>query len=139
MLRELVGTARDLGRLTEIAAVFIRYGFADVVQRLGLAQALERTGQALNWKGGVELARLDAPQRMRHALQDLGPTFVKLGQLLATRVDLFPPEWIGEFEKLQDRAPPSPYAEVRAQLVEDLGGAAGGSVRGLRAGASRAG
>ncbi len=121
MLRELVGTARDLGRLGEIAAVFIRYGFADAVQRLGLAQALERAGEALKWKAAAELARLDAPQRMRRALQDLGPAFVKLGQLLATRVDLFPPEWIAEFEKLQDQAPPSPWPEVRAQLVEDLG------------------
>jgi ubiquinone biosynthesis protein len=58
---------------------------------------------------------------VRQALQELGPTCVKLGQILATRVDLFAPEWIAELEKLQDQAPPSPYAEVRAQLVEDLG------------------
>lgn len=62
------------------------------------------------------------PERVRRVLEELGPTFVKLGQLLATRVDLFEPEWIAEFSKLHDHAPPSPYEEVRPQLVEDLGG-----------------
>jgi len=123
MLRELIGTARDLGRLQEIVAVLIRYGFADAVRRLGLAGALERAGKALHWTQAAELAQLAPPQRVRHALQDLGPTFVKLGQLLATRIDLFDPEWISEFEKLQDRAPPAAPAEVRAQLVQDLGAA----------------
>jgi ubiquinone biosynthesis protein len=64
-----------------------------------------------------------APARVRHALQDLGPTFVKLGQILATRVDLFAPDWIAEFEKLQDQATPAAFAEVHAQLTEDLGAA----------------
>ncbi|MGZ8211456.1 MAG: hypothetical protein ACXWUH_13200 [Burkholderiales bacterium] len=69
----------------------------------------------------------ETPERARRALQDLGPTFIKLGQLLATRVDLFPPAWIVELEKLQDQAPPSDPAAVLAQLVEDLGAAAGGT------------
>jgi ubiquinone biosynthesis protein len=112
MLRALAGTARDFGRLQEIAAVLLRYGFGDLVRRLGVA---------LHWKPGREAADLEPPARVRLALQELGPTFVKLGQILATRVDLFAPEWIAEFEKLQDRAPPSPAAEVRAQMIEDLG------------------
>jgi ubiquinone biosynthesis protein len=123
MLRELLGTARDLGRLQDIASVLVRYGFADAVRRLGLAGALERAGKVLHWTQAAELARLDPPERVRLALQDLGPTFVKLGQILATRVDLFAPEWIEEFEKLQDRAPPAPAGEVRAQIVQDLGAA----------------
>ena len=121
MLTELFGTARDLGRLSEIAAVLIRYGFGDAVQRLGMASALERAGRALHWSGAAEFARLGPPERVRHALQDLGPAFVKLGQILATRVDLFEPEWIAEFGKLQDRAPPAERDAVRAQLAEDLG------------------
>jgi ubiquinone biosynthesis protein len=123
MLRELLGTARDLGRLQDIASVLIRYGFGDAVRRLGLAGALERAGKALHWTQAAELARLDPPQRARLALQDLGPTFVKLGQILATRVDLFAPEWIAEFEQLQDRAPPAAAGEVRAQIMQDLGAA----------------
>ena len=113
MLRGLAETARDLGRVQEIGAVLLRYGFGDLVRRLGIA---------LHWKETAESAPLNAPQGARRALQDLGPTFVKLGQILATRVDLFGPEWIAELEKLQDRAPASPYPEVRAQLCDDLGG-----------------
>jgi ubiquinone biosynthesis protein len=121
VLLELPATVRDLARMAEIAAVLARYGFGDAVQRVGLAGALERAGRALHWPAAAELARLEAPERMRRALQDLGPVFVKLGQLLATRVDLFPPEWIAELEKLQDQAPPADPAAVRAQLLEDLG------------------
>jgi len=112
MLRALAGTARDLGRLQEIGAVLLRYGFGDLVGRLGII---------LHWKDADQRAPLGGPQRARLALQELGPAFVKLGQILATRVDLFPPEWIAEFEKLQDQAPPAAAQEVRAQLVEDLG------------------
>jgi ubiquinone biosynthesis protein len=113
MLRGLAETARDLGRIQEIGAVLLRYGFGDLVRRLGIV---------LHWKEAAQSAPLNAPESARRALQDLGPTFVKLGQILATRIDLFPPEWIAELEKLQDRAPASPYPEVRAQLSDDLGG-----------------
>jgi ubiquinone biosynthesis protein len=113
MLRGLAETARDLGRVQEIGAVLLRYGFGDLVRRLGIV---------LHWKEAAQPAPLNAAESARRALQDLGPTFVKLGQILATRVDLFPPDWIAEFEKLQDRAPASAYAEVRAQLCDDLGG-----------------
>jgi len=121
MLTGLFATARDLGRLQDIASVFVRYGFGDAVRRLGMAGALERAGKVLHWTQAAELARLAPPERARHALQDLGPTFIKLGQILATRVDLFAPEWIDEFEKLQDRAPPAAFGEVRAQIFQDLG------------------
>jgi len=121
MLTALSSTARDLGRLQDIASVLVRHGFGDAVRRLGMAGALKRAGKILHWTQAAELAPLTLPERARHALQDLGPTFVKLGQILATRVDLFAPEWIDEFEKLQDRAPPAPFGEVRAQMTQDLG------------------
>jgi ubiquinone biosynthesis protein len=121
MLLELPATVRDLGRMAEIAAVLARYGFADAVDRLGLRRALERAGRAFNRQANPEDARLGRPERVRRALQELGPAFVKLGQILATRVDLFSPAWIAEFEKLRDQAAPSDPAAVRAQLVEDLG------------------
>ena len=113
--------ARDLGRLHEIASILIRYGFGDMVRRMGMANALERAGRALLWKHADELAHLEPPARVRRALEELGPTFVKLGQVLATRVDLFTPEWIAEFGKLQDSAPPAPYADILQQLTEELG------------------
>jgi ubiquinone biosynthesis protein len=123
MLWEALGAARDLGRVHDIAAVLIRYGFGDLVQRLGMAQALERAGKVLHLhlNGPQDVARLEPAARVRRALEELGPTFVKLGQILATRGDLFPPEWIAEFGKLQDAAPAVPFADIRAQLTEDLG------------------
>ena len=121
MLWQALIAARDFGRLHEIASILIRYGFGDIVRRMGMANALERAGRALLWQHAEELAHLAPPARVRRALEDLGPTFVKLGQVLATRVDLFEPEWIAEFCKLQDSAPPVPYAEIQQQLCEDLG------------------
>ena len=121
MFWQAIGAARDLSRAQDIAAVLVRYGFADLVRRLGMAEALAKAGKALHWKVSDEFARLGPPARARRALEDLGPTFIKLGQILATRVDLFAPEWIAEFSKLQDGAPAVPFEDVRAQLTEDLG------------------
>jgi ubiquinone biosynthesis protein len=121
MLLQALGAARDLGRLHEIASVLIRYGFGDLVRRMGMANALERAGRALLWKHADEYAHMEPPVRVRRALEDLGPTFVKLGQVLASRVDLFAPEWIIEFGKLQDSAPPSAYDKVLQQFAEDMG------------------
>lgn len=123
MFWETVSAARDLGRLQQISSILIRYGFGGLVRRLGLAGVLERAGKAVHWKQATELAQLEPAARVRRAMEEMGPTFVKLGQILATRVDLLPPEWIAEFEKLQDRAPSISYALVRQQLIEDFGAA----------------
>ncbi len=112
---------RDLGRLHDIAAILVRYGFGDMVRRMGLANALERAGRMLHWNNAEEFAHMPPPERVRRALEEMGPTFVKLGQLLATRIDLFEPEWIAEFGKLQDSAPAASWADICQQLTEDLG------------------
>ncbi len=121
MLRETVGVMRDLPRLHEITSVFIRHGLGDVVRRIGIANLLERAGQILNWGAKVESVRLEPAQRIRIALEELGPTFVKLGQVLATRVDLFPPSWITEFERLHSEVPPVPFEQLLPDLERALG------------------
>jgi ubiquinone biosynthesis protein len=121
MLIETLGAARDIGRLHTILGVLIRHGFGDSVRRLGLADALERAGHALRWEQAAGLARAEPPVRWRLVLEELGPTFVKLGQILAGRADLFGPEYIAEFEKLHNRVPPVPFEQLRPQLREDLG------------------
>ena len=118
----MLNAARDLGRVHDIASVLIRYGFGGFVRGLGMGKALERAGRVLHWQHVEDYVILDTPQRIRRVLEDLGPTFIKLGQILATRVDLFPSHYIAEFEKLQDQAPPVPFAELLPQLEEDLGG-----------------
>lgn len=120
MLWEALGAARDLGRLHDISSILIRYGFGDIVQRMGMANALEHTGKILHWKQATDLAQLEPPARVRRALEEMGPTFIKLGQILATRMDLFSPEWIAEFEKLQDRVPPVSFDKIRQQMATVL-------------------
>ena len=92
-----------------------------MVRRIGMSAALERTGRMLHWDDPEAMAHMAPPERVRCALQDLGPTFVKLGQVMATRVDLLTPEWTTELGKLQNAVPALPFAQVRPQLVEDLG------------------
>jgi ubiquinone biosynthesis protein len=121
MLRHTLGMMRELPRLREIASVFIRHGLGDFVQRIGIAGILERAGQILRWGEAAESVRLEPPQRVRLALEELGPAFVKLGQVMATRVDLFPPSWIAEFERLHADAAPVPFEELLPDLERSLG------------------
>ncbi len=121
MLIETLLAMRDLPRLHEIASVLIRHGFGDLVRRTGVVGALERAGQVLHWGSREPTAALTPPQRARHALAELGPSFVKLGQVLATRVDLFPPEWIAEFERLQSDVPPVPFETLLPVIQQALG------------------
>ncbi|MFO1265725.1 MAG: AarF/UbiB family protein [Rubrivivax sp.] len=121
MLIETLGAARDAARLQQIAAVLVRHGLGDIVRRAGLADALAKAGHALRFEHADELARLPPPVQVRRALEELGPTFVKLGQILAGRADLLGPEWISELTHLQSRVPSVPLEVLRPQLVEDLG------------------
>ncbi|OYW39962.1 MAG: ubiquinone biosynthesis protein UbiB [Hydrogenophilales bacterium 12-61-10] len=125
MLWETISVVRDLPRLHEIASVMIRYGWGDLVRVLGISGVLERAGRILHWHSTSEISQLEAPVRIRRALEELGPTFVKLGQLLATRVDMFPPHWIVEFEKLHSQVPPVPYEALHADLVAAIKGEPG--------------
>jgi ubiquinone biosynthesis protein len=122
MLWETISVVRDLPRLHEIATVMIRYGWGDLVRVLGISGVLERAGRILHWHSTSEIDQLDAPVRIRRALEELGPTFVKLGQLLSTRVDMFPPHWIAEFEKLHSQVPAVPYEVLHRNLVGAIKG-----------------
>jgi ubiquinone biosynthesis protein len=121
MLRETIGIMRDLPRLQEISAVLIKHGLGDLVRRFGVVTMLEQAGQMLNFRAAAESVRLTPAERMRLAFEELGPTFVKLGQVLATRIDLFSPDWIAEFEKLHTAVPPVPIDELLPQVTEALG------------------
>jgi len=121
MLLEALETARDLGRLNEVATVFVRHGLGDLVHRWGLAGLLRRAGRAVHIQAVERLEPVPLPVRLRRALEDLGPTYVKLGQLLAGRADLLPGEYTEELAKLQEEAREVPWDELRPQLVEDLG------------------
>jgi len=120
---EMLIASHDLGRVQTLAAILIRYGFGDVVSRLGLARALGRAGRVVPLGGLEELVALPAPVRVRRAMEEMGPSFVKLGQVLATRVDLFAPEWIAEFSRLQNAVPAVSFEAIHAEMTEALGAA----------------
>ncbi len=122
MLWETFSVVRDLSRLHEIASVLIRYGWGDFVRVLGMGSVLERAGRILHWKTTEnEWDQLEPQVRFRLALEELGPTFIKLGQLLSTRVDVFAPAWIEELEKLQSHVPPVPFDTLEADVLAILG------------------
>lgn len=110
----------DAARAYDIARVLVRFGAHDLVRRMGLEDMLAVLGEKLH-RGPAAHPKDPAPVRLRRLLEELGPTFVKLGQVLATRVDLFEPEWIEELSRLQNHAPAVAWAEIENQLGEDLG------------------
>ncbi|UJB30794.1 MULTISPECIES: AarF/ABC1/UbiB kinase family protein [Chromobacterium] len=121
MLRETLIAMRDLPRLKEISGILIRHGLGEFAQRLKLPRAVEKAGQWLNLNLPEAENRPPTPVRVRLAFEELGPTFIKLGQILSTRVDVFPPDWIAEFEKLQNRVPPVRPEAVRRLVKAALG------------------
>lgn len=121
MLRETLIAMRDLPRLREISAVLFKHGLGEFVQRLRLPAAVEKAGEWFNLRLPDSADAIPAPIRVRLAFEELGPTFIKLGQILSTRVDLFAPEWINEFEKLQNTVPPIPEALLAPYLQQVLG------------------
>jgi ubiquinone biosynthesis protein len=114
-------TVRDLPRLREISSILIRHGLGDLVRRTGLATVLERAGQMLHWSETAESADLELQQRVRCALEELGPTFIKLGQMLSAREDLLPPTWTSEFERLQSDVAPVPFEVLLPEMERQLG------------------
>jgi ubiquinone biosynthesis protein len=118
VLETTFAAARDHKRIAEIAAVLVRFGVDDIAIRLGLGGLLpKRRGRASH----ADAESRSQPERLRLAIESLGPTFIKLGQIRSTRADLLSPEWITELEKLQSDVAPEPWEAIRAQVEEDLG------------------
>ena len=121
MVSGLFSTARELPRLREISSVFVRHGLGDFVRRAGIATLLEQAGQVLQWGEAREIARLEPHQRARLAFEQLGPTFVKLGQVLSTREDLLPPTWTTELARLHSHVAPVPFDDLLPGVEQALG------------------
>lgn len=107
---------RNAGRVSEILGVLGRHGFADLVHRMRLSRFLP--SKYLE-KPGYQ--QLPVAARLRKSFEELGPTFVKLGQLMATRPDLIPENFITEFEKLQDKVPPVNVEDIQKSIESELG------------------
>jgi len=111
-------TIRNIGRLNKIVRTLIRYGFGGLVHEMRLVpfiSTVERLLLIRNKGRGKSV-----PQRIRLVLEELGPTFIKLGQIASTRADLLPADWIEEMKKLQDMVPPVAFDEVRKTVEKSL-------------------
>lgn len=112
-------TLRSIPRIKDIALVLARHGmhqFAGYVQ----APVTGRIRRFFSLRSDVHV--IQEPERLRLVLQDLGPTFIKFGQLLSTRPDLLPRSYLRELEKLQDDVRPSRFEEIQRTVEADLGG-----------------
>ena len=110
-------TLRSIPRLKDIAFILGKHGFHQVAGALQ-APVSSRIRRVFHRKPRQTIAQ---PERLRMVLEELGPTFIKFGQLLSTRPDLLPPEYIEELGKLQDEVQPAPFEEIRAVIEEDFG------------------
>jgi ubiquinone biosynthesis protein len=131
----VLSAVRDLARLREISSVLVRHGFGEVVARAGFGRTRRKDKPAVVEgapdapeiateeveEGEVEKQRISIHERARLVLQDLGPSFIKLGQIASTRGDVLPAELIVELKKLQDDVPPAPFEQIKEVIESSLG------------------
>jgi ubiquinone biosynthesis protein len=120
-IRRLGKTYRNVNRFREILSVFVKHGFGDLSDKLHLDKYLDMGTKYFRMAPRPAGPHLTRPERFRMALEELGPTFIKLGQMVGNRPDLLAPEWAAELEKLQDSVPPFPTLEAKAVVAEQFG------------------
>ena len=114
-------TYRHLNRYRQILTILFKYGFGDLLEMLKIDQYVEVGLQMISKNREVRIERLTKPQGLRMAFEELGPTYIKLGQILSTRPDLIPMEFIQELSKLQDHVSAFPFDRVRKVIESEFG------------------
>jgi ubiquinone biosynthesis protein len=114
-------TFRNFKRFREILSVLLKYGFEDVLDRIKVKSSIWHGSQFLLRRRSRAFLHKSRPERIRLAIEELGPTFIKFGQMLSTRYDIFSCEYIDEFRKLQDKISPFPADRARAIVETELG------------------
>lgn len=113
-------TYRHLNRYRQILTILFKYGFGEFLEMLRIDQYIEVGLQMISKKRSPRLDPLTRPQRLRMAFEELGPTYIKLGQILSTRPDLIPMDFIEELSKLQDNVPSFPFHDVRKAIESEF-------------------
>jgi len=113
-------TYRNLNRYRQILGVLIKYGFGDLIETLNIEQYIEIGLQMINKKRRERVEKSSRAERVRMAFEELGPTYIKLGQILSTRPDLVPLDIVHELSKLQDEVPPFPFKDARRIVESEL-------------------
>ncbi|MBE9543650.1 MAG: AarF/ABC1/UbiB kinase family protein [Proteobacteria bacterium] len=109
---------RHIKRFAVISRIMVKHGLGGILDRIfDRNDAGAKVGDE---KPVFARTIYPSPRRIRRVFEELGPTFVKLGQLMSTRADMFPPEYLEEFKKLQDRVPPVPFPEIQAVIEKEL-------------------
>src|SRR6056297_852537 len=117
---------RSLGRYREILSVLVGHGFGHIIEQLNIDYYLELGRRVISRDAKKKaLERLPDEVRLRMALEELGPTFIKLGQLLSTRADIIPASYILELNNLQDKVSEVEWNQIHLQIEKELGGASG--------------
>jgi ubiquinone biosynthesis protein len=118
-LRRFGRAVEHAQRFRVIVGVFLKYGYEDLAERVPLPLPIHLPfGKSREVR--EEIALMTPPERLRRAFEELGPAFIKLGQLLSTRSHLLPRSFIVELSKLHDQVPPVPFAQVLAVLASEL-------------------
>ena len=123
----LVSTVRDIDRLRQILIVLGRHGFGEVVQRTGLLRFIRRPEETHDLPEGLgevdpaPVGHIGVGERVKLVLQDLGPSFVKLGQILSTRPDVVPEDIIEALKDLQDHVAPVAFEDLKVEVEAELG------------------
>ncbi len=118
---ELARTYRNLKRLKDIVLVLTRHGFGQLVERINLGRYVPLLRRLTGKAGEGEDLPTPAPERLVKVIEELGPTFVKFGQMMATRPDLVPEDYVKALAALQDRVEPFSSAAARAIVEQELG------------------
>jgi ubiquinone biosynthesis protein len=114
-------TYKNLKRSRKIVGVFVKHGMGYFFDLPQVEKYLNFSGKVLFGKKDLKTAKLTLPARLRVALEELGPTFIKLGQVVSTRPDLVDPELIEELSKLQDKVNPISTEIIKKQIEKELG------------------
>jgi ubiquinone biosynthesis protein len=114
-------TYRHLNRYRQILAILFSYGFGEVIELLRIDQYLDIGLQMISKNRGERVEKLSRAERIRMAIEELGPTYIKLGQVLSTRPDLIPAEFILELSRLQDNVPPFGFCETEKIIQSEFG------------------
>ncbi len=121
MRRSTLDKIRESLRLQQVYNVFLRYGYDSLFDRWELLADFRHRMQRWVWQLPGEVEPLSQPVKMRLMLEELGPTYVKMGQIVSSQSSVIPDEWEIELEKLQSDVPPFPNPEVRETIIEELG------------------
>src|SRR5512135_2896254 len=120
MRRSTIDKARESLRLQQVYNTFLRYGWDVLFDRMPVLGDYRHSLQAWAWDLPKQDEPLSTPVRVRMMLEELGPTYVKVGQIVSSQASAIPNDWAAELDKLQSSVPPFPADEVREIIIQEL-------------------